>query len=132
MWTVIEFVTKNSLAAAGDIRSSLQPAKTKEYVEWHLGQEWPGKTWPANLIICSWTKAFKLPKLGLAGEASDIMLEETMVKERANVMAPIGMGCCHCLPQSDGGVKVVGFLSEGVANRLDERDGEVSIWSTGI
>ena len=127
MWTGIEFVTKKTLAAAGDIRSALQPAMTKEFVEWHLGQGWSTKPWPAKLFLNSWTKAFKLPNLGFAGEVSDMMLGETMLRDRAKGMAPMGIGYCICLPQSDGGVKVVGVLSEGVANRLVERDGEVSI-----
>ena len=69
----------------------------------------------------------KLPNLRFAGEVIDMMLGETMLRDRANEMSPMGMGYCICLPQSDGGVKVVGVLSEGVVNRLVERDGEVSI-----
>ena len=38
MYLDIEFITKKTLAAAGDIRSALQPAMTKEFVEWHIGQ----------------------------------------------------------------------------------------------
>lgn len=122
MWTGLEFVTKNSLAAAGDIRSALPGGMSKEWVEWHMGQGM-ALTWPGKLFMNSWTKALVLSEMSLAGPVQDVMLGLPMLQERATGMAPRGLSYCINLPQSNGGVKMVAIMAKAAGERLGAAQG---------
>jgi len=124
MWTYLEFATKNSLAAAGDIRMALPAAMSKDFVVWHIGQGMNvTKPWPGKLFMNSWVKAIKLSEVKFASTASDIMLGLPMLQQRATGVVPMGAAYCVTLPQCDGGVKVVGVMPEAMGQGLAANDG---------
>jgi len=116
MWMGLEFLVKNSLAAAGDIRKTLPNAASADFVRWNLGQG-HNISFPGRLFLNSWVKALKLEEFSFAGPAEDVMLGLPMMEARA-AMAQMGIGYCITLPQLDGGVKVVGILSKAAALKL--------------
>jgi len=122
----LEFLVKNSLAGAGDIRKAL-PNASADFVRWSLGQG-HNMTWPGRLFLNSWVKALKLSEFSFAGPAEDVMLGLPMMEARA-VMAQMGIGYCITLPQLNGAVKVVGILSKAAALKLSAAEGGASIVS---
>jgi len=70
-------------------------------------------------MMNTWTHAFKLADLTFAGPATDVMIGKPMLQKRAAMMAPHGVSYCITLPQSDGGVKVVGIVPKAAAQRLE-------------
>lgn len=117
MWTSLEFLVTNSLSAAADIRAAMPVAQSAEFVRWQVGQG-ANASWPAVLLMNSWAKAFDLSSLGFASEAADMMAGAPFLQQRAAMMAPVGISYCIALPQSDGGLKVVGVVPDAAAQRL--------------
>lgn len=118
MFTSLEFGVRNSLAAGVDIRKLLPVARSRGFMEWHLGQG-ANVHWPSKLTVNSWTKAFRLKDIMFNTTPDDIMLGP-MLATRAAMMKVAGCCYCICLPTHDEGVKVVGCLAKSVAERLGE------------
>ena len=118
MWTSLEFLVPPSLAAAAEIRGALAGvARDADFVRWNAAQG-ANYAWPAKLMMNTWTKAFALRDLAFAAPPEDVMLGRPMLEQRAAMMAPQGIAYCITLPQSDGGVKVVGLMPDAAAQRL--------------
>ena len=119
LWTVLEFWPRASLAGAADIRRWL-PHITKEMIEWHLGQAMIGMnpSWPGQLMMNSWVKAFQLRKFVFASAPTDMMVGAFMMRQRAQGMIPRGISYCIALPRAGGGVKLAALLPEAAVEQL--------------
>lgn len=117
LWTSLELCIRNSLAGAVDIREGLPIAQSAEFVKWLAGQG-ANPAWPGKLMMNTWTKALQLSELAFAGPAADVMLGAPMLEQRLAMMAPAGVSYVIGLPQSDGGVKLVGVLPAAASERL--------------
>ena len=119
LWTVLEFWPRASLAGAADIRRWL-PHISKDMIEWHLGQAMIGMnpSWPGQLMMNSWVKAFQLPKLSFGSAPSDMMVGAYMMGQRAQGMIPRGISYCIALPRASGGVKLAALLPESAIEKI--------------
>ena len=94
-----------------------RPEADAGFVRWNASQG-TNFAWPATLIMNTWTKAFALSDVAFAAPPADVMIGRPMLEQRAAMMAPQGISYCITLPQSDGGVKVVGLMPDAAAQRL--------------
>ena len=117
MWTTVEVLARNSLAGAADVRQSLPVAQSPEFIRWNAGQG-ANMAWPGKLLLNTWTKAFKLADLAFACAPSDVMLGAPMLEQRMAMMAPAGVCYVIMLPQSDGGVKILGVMPAAAVEKL--------------
>lgn len=120
LWFSVEIgVPTGEMKGAVAIRQTLPIARSREFIEWNMGQG-HNMSWSSKLSINSWVRAFRLCDIKFGGEAVDVMLGEPMMSFRAATMTTRGGSYCITLPQADG-IKVVAILPGAAASALQSR-----------